>query len=210
MDKVQKKHNWSTKGGYIAPIIIPATPDSELLLMLREVAETEKVNGLKFKIIEKGGKMLKHCAQRSNPTASPGCTDPNCVACKGGGGRGGNCRRGNVQYQMECQQCPEGDKSVYIGETSRNLFTRGKEHMSKYVNQKEDSFILRHQEERHASNPATFDAEVTASFRDCLSRQVSEGVHIRRSKVNTMNSKSEWHQPALWRVRSEIEREFQT
>ena len=56
--------------------------------------------------------------------------------------------------------------------------------------------------------PADFDAKVTVTFRDCLSRQVSEGVHIRRCKTDTMNSKSEWHQPALWRVRSEIEREF--
>ena len=151
--------------------------------------------------------MIKHCTQRSNPTASPGCTDPNCVACKDGGGRGGNCRRGNVQYQMDCKLCPEDDKSVYIGETSRNLFTRGREHVDKYENRKEDSFILRHQEERHDGHPAAFDAEVTAAFRDCLTRQVSEGVHIRRCKMNTMNSKSEWHQPALWRVRSEIERE---
>ena len=49
---------------------------------------------------------------------------------------------------------------------------------------------------------------VTGTFRDCLSRQVSEGVQIRRCAgfTNIMNSKSEWHQPVLWRVISEIER----
>ena len=37
---------------------------------------------------------------------------------------------------------------------------------------------------------------------------VVEGVQIRRCAGSTkiMNSKSEWHQPALWRVRSEIAR----
>ena len=103
---------------------------------------------------------------------------------------------------------PEANKSRYIGETSRNLFTRGAEHDDKYEKNKEDSFMLRHQEEKHDGQPADFDAKVTATFRDCLSRQVSEGVHIRICKTDTMNSKSEWHQPALWRVRSEIEREL--
>ena len=41
-----KKHNWSAN---IPPIIVPATPDSELFKMLKEVVETEAVNGLRFK-----------------------------------------------------------------------------------------------------------------------------------------------------------------
>ena len=40
--KVHKKKNWATKDGCIAPIIIPATPDSELAQMLKEVADSEK------------------------------------------------------------------------------------------------------------------------------------------------------------------------
>jgi hypothetical protein len=36
--KDKKMHSWGTKGGCIAPIIIPSTPNSELLHMLREVA----------------------------------------------------------------------------------------------------------------------------------------------------------------------------
>ena len=51
---------------------------------------------------------------------------------------------------------------------------------------------------------ADFKASVTHSFRDCLSRQVSEAVYIRRSEKPVLNSKSEWHQPALFRVQSEI------
>ena len=29
-EKKQKKKNWGTKGGYLAPIIVPATPNGEL------------------------------------------------------------------------------------------------------------------------------------------------------------------------------------
>ena len=66
--------------------------------------------------------------------------------------------------------------------------------------------MKKHQEEKHSSQPAVFDAKVTGSYKDCLSRQVAEGVAIRRCEANVLNSKSEWHQPALWRVRSELER----
>ena len=45
-DKRRKKHTWATKGGCIAPIIIPPTPNSELLNMLRDVAKAEALPGL--------------------------------------------------------------------------------------------------------------------------------------------------------------------
>ena len=40
-EKLHKKKNWSIKGGYIAPIIVPATPNGELARMLKTVAESE-------------------------------------------------------------------------------------------------------------------------------------------------------------------------
>ena len=100
--------------------------------------------------------------------------------------------------------CPKEDPTVYIGETARNLYTRGKEHIKNYKSKQKDSFIYKHQEDKHEGQPAEFDAKVTNQFRDCLSRQVSEAVEIRRSGPNVLNSKSEWHQPALFRVQSEI------
>ena len=42
--------------------------------------------------------------------------------------------------------------------------------------------------------------------RDCLTRQVRENVLIRRSQVPVLNSKTEWHQPALYRIQLEVER----
>ena len=106
---------------------------------------------------------------------------------------------------MECKLCPESDPTTYIGETSRNLYTRAKEHVDKCEGRnKEDSFMWTHQEEKHNGAEPDFKASVTHSFRDCLSRQVSEAVYIRRSEKTVLNSKSEWHQPALFRVQSEI------
>ena len=116
--------------------------------------------------------------------------------------------KSNIQYEMECGECPDDQKCVYIGESSRNLYTRAKEHTDKYRSNKRnvDSFIKKHQDDKHHGGPANFKAKTTGVFRDCLSRQVSEAVHIRRSEKDVLNSKSEWHQPALWKVQNDIVR----
>ena len=203
-EKRRKKYDWSTKGGYIAPIMVPSTPNGELMKIMREVAEKESEPGLKFKIIETGGRTVKREVQKSNPTATPGCSSGDCMACKRGRGKGGGCRRSNALYEIECGQCPEETKSVYIGETARNLYTRSREHQQNYEKKKSESFMLKHQIGEHGGAVADFSAKILGTFKDCLSRQVSEGIHIRRCSSKVLNSKAEWHQPAMWRVRSEL------
>ena len=175
--------------------------------MLREVVEAESEPGLRFNVVEKGGRTVKRTVQKSNPTATGGCPSGDCLACRGERGRGGPCRKSNVLYEISCNQCPDDRKSVYLGETARNLYTRGREHDRNYGRQTTESFMQEHQTERHAGTEADFQASVKCSFKDCLSRQVSEGVHIRRCKHEVLNTKAEWHQPALWKVRNELSRE---
>ena len=100
--------------------------------------------------------------------------------------------------------CPEGDQHVYIGETARNLYSRGKEHMANAQSRNREAFMKKHNLEKHHGADEDFCAKVTGSFKDCLTRQVSEGVYLRKSPHSVLNSKAEWHQPALWRVRNEI------
>ena len=130
-----------------------------------------------------------------------------CQACQVVNGRGGTCRKSNVLYQFACQQCPPDRQAVYIGETARNLYSRGREHNQNYQKKQPESFMYKHQEDRHNGVDATFEAKVVSCYQDCLSRQISEGVHIRRCYKTVMNSKAEWHQPALWKVQSELCRE---
>ena len=203
-DKRNKRKAWSTKGGCIAPIIVPSTPNGELLSMLREVAETEAHPSMKFKIVEKGGRTVKRALQKSNPTASVGCESGDCLACKGGRGTGGPCRRSNVVYEMVCQICPEDNQAVYLGETARNLYTRGREHKGNLEKKRQESLMYKHQTEVHNGMEGEYKAKVKCSFNDTLSRQVAEGVLIRRCQKNVLNSKAEWHQPALWSVRNEL------
>ena len=130
--KQKKKHNWSAKGGKISPIFVPPTPNGELARQLKEIAETEAEDGVQFRIVETGGRSIKSVVQISNPTATAGCVDTGCLACKTGRGVGGNCQKSSINYQIDCQLCPADERSTYIGETARNLLTRGKEHTDRY------------------------------------------------------------------------------
>jgi hypothetical protein len=177
---------------YIAPIFIPATPNSELAQILKKVVDEECDKKLKFKIIEKGGANVKRKLQVSIPLETTGRTDENCMACRDGRGGGGKCRKSNVNYTIDCKICLQDGKSVYIGETSRNLSTRGKEHLNKYEGRKADSFMLKHQTYSHPEQPADFKAKVVGTFNGCLSRQFAEGVEIRKCEYEVMNTKTEW------------------
>ena len=151
-------------------------------------------------------KTVESALKRANPTETIGCRDRRCVGCRDEAGAGGNCRKSNINYEMECQLCPPGQRAKYIGESSRNLFSRGQEHESKYRNRKKGSFMLKHQVKEHNGAAGLYAARVTGSDRDCLTRQVREAVQIQRCQEPVLNAKSEWHQPALWQVQSEIYR----
>ena len=210
-EKQIKKKNWSTKGGYVAPIIVPSTPGGILAKMLREVADSEATPGLRFKVVEKGGKRLENILSRPNPTSSGQCIRKNhpkpnksCVGCNQQGGIN-NCQKSNCLYKYECldDEC----SGVYIGESSRNIVTRSLEHANKYAKKNSDSFILKHQNEFHNGEPARMKVSFVKSFKDPMSRQISESVHIfktQESGMILMNSKSEWRQPSLIEVREEV------
>ena len=105
---------------------------------------------------------------------------------------------------MECDQCPDGDKHLYIEESSRNFYTRAKEHLKNYEKRRPKLFMQKHQAKKHNGQPGNYTAKVVGSYQDCLSRHVMEGVKIRRCDKKILNGKTEWHQPPLWRVQSKL------
>ena len=185
--KEKEKYNWSTKGGHIAPIFVPPTPNSELALALKEIADTESEAGVHFKIIETGGHSMRSVLQRSNPLETAGCEDPKCLPCKNGRGGGGSCRGCGVNYEIECQLCPDEARSKYIGESARNLFTRGVEHVDRYRTQSPQSFMKKHQDSVHQGEEGVYEAKVTSRTRNCMTRQVKEAVLLRKCQVPDLN-----------------------
>ena len=71
----------------------------------------------------------------------------------------------------------------------------------------ESCFVRNHMQQHHQGMESKFRAKVTKTNKDSFSRQIREGVLIRRSDREMLNSKSEWFQPPIFRVRSEIVRE---
>ena len=67
----------------------------------------------------------------------------------------------------------------------------------------EESFMRKHMNEKNGIS-RRFRARVTHMNKDCLTRQVREGVLIRRSNKKLMNKKTEWFQPQLYRIQNEI------
>ena len=106
---------------------------------------------------------------------------------------------------MECMECPEITRATYTGETSKNLYTRAGQHIDN--REQEDSFIKKHEVDNHNGGTVQWKASVTHTNRDCLSRQVREGVLIRRNPKPSLNSKTEWFQPPLYRIMSEVIRD---
>ena len=203
-EKANKRKEWATKRGHTAPIFVPATPGGKLAKAMKRVADQEASEGIHFNIVEKCGMRMKSQLQKSNPTATPGCNKENCMGCREEKGKGGKCHKNNVNYEIVCQLCPEENRPVYIGETARNLYTRTQEHES---TKDDEAFMNKHMEECHEREERKFSAKVTHSNQDCLSRQIREGVLIRRDNRILLNSKAEWFQPPLLRVQSELIRE---
>ena len=99
---------------------------------------------------------------------------------------------------------------MYWGETSRNLYTRCKEHLgnlNRDTNDEDSQFMKTHMAEYHEGMESKFVAKVTHANKDSFTRQVREGVQIRRSKRPVMNTKSEWFQPSIYRIHIEVVRE---
>ena len=203
--KRMKKKNWATKGGHTAVIIVAATPDSKLAKGLQKIADSEKDCGIWFKIQEKGGQTVERMLQRPNPTASEKCgkeswkKDPCNMCAQSGGGK--LCHKCNVMYKYKCDKCG----AEYIGETSRNFYSRDQEHMKKYHEKSKESFIFNHQKECHNGEPPEFTRKVLKSFTDPMSRQISEGVNIRRSGAQAINSKLDFYQPSTYKVRRQVD-----
>ena len=110
--KKNKKKNWSSKNGYVAPIIVPSTPGSILAKRLRAKAEAQ--SEIKFNIVEKGGITIEKMLSKPNPTSSIGCGQETCEGCKQQEGGMKKCQKSNHMYSYTCME--PGCKYKYIGE----------------------------------------------------------------------------------------------
>jgi hypothetical protein len=90
--------------------------------------------------------------------------------------------------------------SIYVGESSRSLFERSKEHWSDFRRRTTDSHILKHWNNYHgAEGSPKFKFKPVRFFRDALSRQVAEAIRIQMRGV-TLNSKGSYNRCSIARL----------
>ena len=192
-DKEKKKKNWFRRGGYDTVIFIQATPESKLRKMLQKDIDDSDFN---IRVVEMAGKSVKRHLQKSDPFQGGGCERDDCPVCASQGK--GRCNRNGVLYTATCQSC----ESIYHGETGRNAYIRGKEHVQQLRGKKTESPLWEHCVERHSGEEQNFKFDVIKSFGgDAMLRQISEAVANNRTTAQyKINRKAEWNEPLIPRA----------
>ena len=95
------------------------------------------------------------------------------------GGREGDCWREGVTYSLFCLDCGER-VARYLGETGRNGYTRGLEHLDNLGTREENKSVLWAHTVHHHGGRAEVEyaMRVTGVHADSMDRQVREGVNI--------------------------------
>ena len=141
------------------PLFVPFTPGGQLVKQLKEAEERSSADRkVRFRFVERAGTSLKAVLQKSDPWAGGKCGSGECFPCRGG--KGGDCRRNNVTYQIVCEECERGNVVAhYKGETSKNTYTRGLKHLEQLRNKSKDSVLWAHCKEHHQSSVVPFQME---------------------------------------------------
>ena len=116
----------------------------------------------------------------------------------------GQCNRENVVYKGQCLECKDlGKESVYIEETSRSGYVRGKQHLEAIQDHMKhpNNAFSKHIKDNHESRIPKFQMNVIKYYQTPLERQVREGIEIIRARADIiMNSKLDHYQTGMRNV----------
>jgi hypothetical protein len=203
-------------------MFVDNTAGGELAKRL-QAAEDElgEATGYRIRIAESAGSALGILLPSTNPWGASDCERADCVICKQGDRKRIDCKRRNVLYENRCEICNEDQqdgkkkksttsiaslkdgKGIYVGESSRSLHERAKEHEADKRKRSEDSHQVKHWLCDHPEllEPPKFKFSMIKSFQDPLSRQLSEAVRIELRGENILNSRSEFNRCRVPRLR---------
>ena len=186
--------------------MVPATSGSELAKRLRLVVNSVPgPRGTSVKVVEKPGQPIMAGISSNNPFKQPECRRPNCPLVASEEDCLGRCAEEGITYKARCTLCEEEQKeepevihSQYVGESSRTLLVRSSQHYRDYKycirrklqglerleqDDSKSSFMFDHMDDKHPDSNMDPDKDfkftIIDTFRDPLSRQVSEAVRIK-------------------------------
>ena len=96
-----------------------------------------------------------------------------------------------MTYDIKCTEC----NNIYIRQTSRTAYTRGKEHIKSLAKKEEGSALREHCKEKHNNEMQKFEMNVTGSYsNNAMLGQISDGVRIDQGPEGSlMNSRNKWN-----------------
>ena len=105
----------------------------------------------------------------------------------------GNCLRENINYEIEYTR--PGCKYAYQGESARNSYCRGREHLKGLLKRDPDSVFVQHIKEKHNSDFGDdpcygFRMSVRETHTSAMIRQVTEAIKIDMQTKPSMNRKN--------------------
>ena len=116
------------------------------------------------------------------------------------GSQEGICRRTGVGYKITCNLCEETVSAEYAGETGKNCFCRGEDHIADVQRRAADKPLWKHIMDKHGGRMDIttfehFSMAKTGVFFKPQRRKANEGVRISNLNPETrMNSKDEFRQ----------------
>ena len=186
-----------------AVLFVPATPGSTLANTIRDLERSNRQGRkTRFKIVEQSGMTVRNTLAKSYPWEPSCCDDPLCFPCSSSslGGSTGikvSCRRPGIGYKITCLLCKEDEVlALYHGESGRNLYTKGKEHLKELSSGITTNCLVIHNNVHHnGSREVHFKMEATGTFLRAMDRQLDESLRMKYSTKDTnilLNSGSEW------------------
>ena len=162
--------------------------------------------GFGVKVVERNGSSLRSLFPLNNLWEGAPCGREECIPCTQGAEEPPRCNKASMVYENVCRRCNRGaggkkelqdvvEGSIYVGESSRTLYERSREHQKDWESRKEKSHIAKHQGAAHKEGEEPdFIIKPVRFYKTALSRQIGEAVRIRRrgGAGAILNSKSEY------------------
>ena len=204
--KRSAQHDWFAKGEamYDSVLFVPATHKSQLAKDIRDIeAANRQGRKTRIKIVELTGRTVRNTIAKNYPWRFEGCGSDQCFHCTTNENPTISCRTPGVGYTITCTVCGSGGLlAQYQGESGKNMFSRGKDHLREFKGRVTSNCMVIHSNKHHnGSRELTYVMKPTSTFKTPLDRQLDESMRLKFSSASIiMNSGSEWRGESIPRA----------
>ena len=200
------QHDWFAKGEvkFDSVLFVPASHGSQLAKDIKDIeAANRQGRKTRIKIVELTGKTVRNSIAKNYPWRFEGCGSDECFHCTTNEDPTISCRTPGVGYTITCTICGVGGVlAQYQGESGRNMFSRGKDHIREFKGRVSTNCMVIHSNRHHhGSRELTYKMKPTGLFQTPLDRQLDESMRLRFSSASIiLNSGSEWRGESIPRA----------